>query len=225
MTPEAPQLLDSVRAIRARSRLVLAIVLVAMGVAVAISLSSAKQYDATAQLLLRGEEPVNSLLDPAGTAARSNDPERELNTQVELIKVGPSAHAVQRALGLSRSTDALLEAGPDRDEPHLGPRRAARARRRPGPRRPDRQRVCRRLRPVPRRLGPPALPPGRRPGATAAARAVAGRPAHRRGPRAAGAPARAADRRRRCRPAAQRSSGARAFPRARRARGRCSAAR
>ena len=108
MTPDAPQLLDSVRAIRARWRLVAAIVLAVVGVAVGLSVSAAKQYDATAQLLLRGEEPINSLLDPAGSAARSSDPERDLNTEVELIKVGPTARAVQRSLGLSRSTDELL---------------------------------------------------------------------------------------------------------------------
>ncbi|MEA2148604.1 MAG: tyrosine-protein kinase [Solirubrobacteraceae bacterium] len=107
MNPDTPQLLDSVRAVRARWRLVLAVVVLSTGLAVALSLTSTKQYDATAQLLLRGEEPINALLDPSGTT-RSSDPERDLNTEVELIKVGPTAHAVQRAVGLTRSTDELL---------------------------------------------------------------------------------------------------------------------
>jgi succinoglycan biosynthesis transport protein ExoP len=108
MNPDAPQLLDSVRAIRARWRLVLAIVAAVTGIAIALSVSSEKQYDATAQLLLRGEEPINALLDPTG-ATRSSDPERDLNTEVELIKVGPTARTVQRTLGLRRSADHLLD--------------------------------------------------------------------------------------------------------------------
>lgn len=108
MNPDASQLLDSVRAVRGRWRLVLAVVVVATGLAFVLSLSSAKQYDATAQLLLRGEEPINALLDPSGNS-RSSDPERDLNTEVELIKVGPTAQAVKRTLGLRRSVDDLLD--------------------------------------------------------------------------------------------------------------------
>lgn len=107
MNPETPQLLDSIRAVRSRWRLVLAVVVVVTGLAFALSASSAKQYDATAQLLLRGEEPINALLDPSGNT-RSSDPERDLNTEVELIKVGPTARDVQRTLGLRRSLDDLL---------------------------------------------------------------------------------------------------------------------
>ena len=108
MNPDAPQLLDSVRAVRGRWRLVLAVVFIATGLAFVLSLSSEKQYDATAQLLLRGAEPINALLDPSGNSS-SSDPERDLNTEVELIKVGPTAHAVRRSLGLRRSTDDLLD--------------------------------------------------------------------------------------------------------------------
>lgn len=105
---ESVQLLDYVRAVRQRWRLVLLIVAGCMGLALAISLSSEKQYDATAQLLLRGDEPINSLLDPSGAAA-SNDPERALNTEIQLITIGPTARSVQRRLGLARSPDALLK--------------------------------------------------------------------------------------------------------------------
>ncbi|MDQ3849209.1 MAG: Wzz/FepE/Etk N-terminal domain-containing protein [Actinomycetota bacterium] len=105
---ETIQLLDYLRAVRQRWRLVVLIVALCTGVALMVSLSSEKQYDATAQLLLRGEEPINSLLNPNGTAA-SQDPERDLNTDVQLIEVGPTAHLVQRQLGLTRSTDRLLD--------------------------------------------------------------------------------------------------------------------
>jgi succinoglycan biosynthesis transport protein ExoP len=108
MKPYPPQHHDPLRAVRERWRLVLLVMGLATGLAVGVSLGSDKQYDATAQLLLRGEEPINSLLDPA-SAGQSNDPERDLNTEVELIKVGPTADAVRRALGLRRSTETLLE--------------------------------------------------------------------------------------------------------------------
>lgn len=108
MNPGSPQLLDYLRAVRARWRLVVLVVAVSTSLAVAFSLSTEKQYDATAQLLLRGNEPINSLLDPTGGTA-SRDPERDLNTEVQLIKVGPTAHLVKRRLGLRRSVDDLLE--------------------------------------------------------------------------------------------------------------------
>jgi polysaccharide biosynthesis transport protein len=105
---ETTQLLDYLRAVRQRWRLVALVVAVATGVAIAVSLSADKQYDASAQLLLRGQEPVNTLLDP-NSGGGSSDPERELNTAVELITVAANAHAVRRQLGLARSADELLE--------------------------------------------------------------------------------------------------------------------
>jgi capsular exopolysaccharide synthesis family protein len=101
------QLLDYLRAVRQRWRLLALVVVVTTGVAVGVSLSSDKQYDASAELLLRGQEPVNTLLDPNGGGG-SNDPERELNTDVQLIKVSANAFAVLRQLKLDRSADDLL---------------------------------------------------------------------------------------------------------------------
>jgi succinoglycan biosynthesis transport protein ExoP len=102
------QLLDSLRAVRQRWRMIALVVAVSTGLALVLSLSADKQYDATAHLLLRGEEPINSILDPSGSS-RSSDPERDLNTEVELIKIGPAARVVQRQLGLKRDTDRLLD--------------------------------------------------------------------------------------------------------------------
>lgn len=99
---------DYLRAVLQRWRLVALVVALCAGTALAISLSSQKQYDATAQLLLRGQEPVDALFDPSGSAS-SRDPERTLNTEVQLIKIGPTAHTVRRQLNLDRSTDDLLE--------------------------------------------------------------------------------------------------------------------
>lgn len=104
---ETTQLLDYLRAVRQRWRLVALIVAVTTGVALAVSLSADRQYDASAELLLRGQEAGNTLLDP-NSGGGSSDPERELNTAVQLITVAANAHAVRRQLGLSRSADELL---------------------------------------------------------------------------------------------------------------------
>jgi len=108
MTSENAQVLDYLRAIRRRWRLVLLLTVLVAGSALATSVTAQKQYDATVDLLLRDEAPVNSLLDP-GASAGSNDPVRELNTNVELIEVTSTAEQVRRRLGLDRSIDALLE--------------------------------------------------------------------------------------------------------------------
>jgi len=105
---ETTQLLDYFRAVRQRWRLVALVVAVTTGVALAVSLSSDKQYDASAELLLRGQEPVNSLLNP-NSGGGPTDPERELNTEVQLITVSANAMAVRTQLDLDRSVDDLLD--------------------------------------------------------------------------------------------------------------------
>lgn len=105
---EASQLLDSVRAIRRRWRLVAITTALTTLVALAISLSGDKRYDATAKLLLRDRDAISSVLQPSGRVA-SSDPERELNTDVNLIKSNATANAVSRELRLGRSRDELLD--------------------------------------------------------------------------------------------------------------------
>ncbi len=102
------QLIDYLRAVRRRWRLVVLLVLVTTGAALTVSFTADEQFEATAELLLREEEPINSLLDP-GAGGRVADPERALNTEVQLIEAGGTAHAAQRLLGLDRSADELLE--------------------------------------------------------------------------------------------------------------------
>lgn len=105
---ETIQLLEYLRAVRRRWRLVALVALIVTGAALGVSLSSDKQYDASVDLLLRGEEPINTLLVPdAGSG--SGDPERDLNTEVELIEVAGTAHAARRKLGFIHSTDVLLD--------------------------------------------------------------------------------------------------------------------
>jgi len=107
MKPDSSQLLHYLRAVRQRWPLVVLVVVVTTSIALGISLSSEKQYDASAELLLRGQEPVNTLLD-GGAGGASNDPERDLNTEVFLIKAAANAEAVRKQLGLSVSADELL---------------------------------------------------------------------------------------------------------------------
>lgn len=101
--------MDQLRAVMSRWPLVLLVTVLVAGTALAVSLSGDKQYDATAKLLVGGQdEPINSLLEP-GTSAPAGDPERDVTTGVEVIEAGGTATAVRRALGLRRSVDELLE--------------------------------------------------------------------------------------------------------------------
>lgn len=105
---ESTPLLDSLRALRRRWRLLVLLPAIVTGVALAISLSSDKQYDARVDVLLQEDQPANSLLDP-GASATSTDPQRELTTNVDLIKIPGTAAQVRRQLGLHTSTNDLLD--------------------------------------------------------------------------------------------------------------------
>jgi Mrp family chromosome partitioning ATPase len=108
MNTDSTQLIDYLRAIRRRWRLVVLLALITTGVALALSATADEQYEATAEILLREQEPINSILDPGGSSAPA-DPERALNTQVELVETGAIAHAARRLLGVERSAGTLLE--------------------------------------------------------------------------------------------------------------------
>jgi len=104
----AQQLLDRLRVLRRRWLLILTLTALVTGAALAVSLTSTKQYDATSQLLLQQQEPINTLSNPTGSSA-SQDPERTVNTDVALIKLDAIADRVRRTLGLPTSTRALLD--------------------------------------------------------------------------------------------------------------------
>lgn len=102
----ARQVSDYLRALRARWQIVALATVVAAGAAFGVSLTSPNQYDATAKILLDTAEPIDALLGQ-GTA-RSNDPERDINTGVALIRLDPVAKRVQQELGLALSLRQLL---------------------------------------------------------------------------------------------------------------------
>jgi uncharacterized protein involved in exopolysaccharide biosynthesis len=88
------------------SWLVLLLAVIAAATAVVLTGRETKRYDATAAVLLTNSEPVNVLLRSAGPP--SGDPERDLNTDVALVKVGPVAADVKRRLHLHWTNVRLL---------------------------------------------------------------------------------------------------------------------
>jgi tyrosine-protein kinase len=102
----AERLRDYLRVARRRWVVLVAVTGIVALVALATSLTGAKKYDATAVLLLREVEPVNSIL---GNPDSVSDPERESNTQIGLIKLDAVAEGVKDELDLKASTSELLE--------------------------------------------------------------------------------------------------------------------
>ena len=102
----AQQVADYLKVLRRRWKLILALTVLVTGAAVALSLTATPRYDATAKLLLRQEEPINQIVQ--GYGSQSNDPERDANTSVELIKLETVADRVRQRLALDTSPDSLL---------------------------------------------------------------------------------------------------------------------
>jgi capsular polysaccharide biosynthesis protein len=82
-----------------------AIVLVATFAALVVSMARPKSYEATAKVLLGQQRQVDMVL---GTGDYASDPERDLNTSVQLITLEPIADGVRRALDLNESASALV---------------------------------------------------------------------------------------------------------------------
>jgi uncharacterized protein involved in exopolysaccharide biosynthesis len=89
------------------SWLVLLVAVLAAAAAVELSKKQPKRYDATASVLLTNSEPVNVLLKSTGLS--SADPQRDLNTDVSLVKVEAIAQQVKHQLKLPLSTTQLLK--------------------------------------------------------------------------------------------------------------------
>jgi Mrp family chromosome partitioning ATPase len=108
MTARSPaeRLREYLRVARRRWIVLVAVTGIVAVVALLISLAGTKKYDATAVLLLREVEPVNSIL---GNSSSVSDPERESNTQIGLIKLDAVAEGVKEQLHLKTSASELLE--------------------------------------------------------------------------------------------------------------------
>jgi non-specific protein-tyrosine kinase len=102
----AERLREYLRVARRHWVVLVAVTGIVAAVALVISLTGTKQYDATAVLLLREVEPVNSIL---GSGESVSDPERTSNTQIGLIKLDSIAEGVKKELHLEESPTELLE--------------------------------------------------------------------------------------------------------------------
>lgn len=107
-SPQSQSLRVYLKALRRRLPLIAGIIVVVTGVALAITLSAEKQYDATARVVLSERDPINSVFDE-GADFRSDDPERELNTKVEMITLETVGERVQERLGLDVAASDLID--------------------------------------------------------------------------------------------------------------------
>jgi uncharacterized protein involved in exopolysaccharide biosynthesis len=100
-------------AIARRWWLVAVVALIAGVLSYLVSSQQPKEYDATALVLLNDSDPVNMVFHL--TTPPSGDPERDLNTQVALVRLESTALTVRSSLGLDVTPDELLSqvsAGP-----------------------------------------------------------------------------------------------------------------
>ncbi|HYH59635.1 MAG TPA: Wzz/FepE/Etk N-terminal domain-containing protein [Thermoleophilaceae bacterium] len=109
-TPSATQdLLGHIRALRRRWKLIIGFTLIVVVAAVVLSISQTKEYEAISKVVLSPTERASALFNP-DVDTRSADPERDINTQVQLITFETVAERVRERLGLDDiSTDDLLE--------------------------------------------------------------------------------------------------------------------
>jgi Mrp family chromosome partitioning ATPase len=92
--------------LRRQWRLAAAVVAAAVLAGVGAGLLAPKSYEATAKVLIGQRAQVDALL---GAADYAPDPEREINTSLELVSLDPVAESVRRRLGLNLGTAALID--------------------------------------------------------------------------------------------------------------------
>ena len=90
--------------LRRHTRLVAALVGAAVLAGIGVGLLAPKSYDATAKVLIGQRTQLDALL---GASTYAPDPEREVNTSLELVALEPVAENVRRRLGLDVSAAAL----------------------------------------------------------------------------------------------------------------------
>ena len=105
-TPAA-QLAAYLAAIRRRWLPILLFTVITAGIAFAVSSSATKQYDATAKVLL-DRSNAGGLLE-SDSPRESADPEREINTDIELTRLETVAERARSRLGLSTSAEDVLD--------------------------------------------------------------------------------------------------------------------
>lgn len=96
---------DYLHALRKRWWVVVAAALIAVVAALGSSLMAQKKYDATANVLLARSQLVSTLFQ---TGAQSLDPERDVNTNIEIVTSGTVAQRVLTKLRLPMTVQQLL---------------------------------------------------------------------------------------------------------------------
>ena len=106
--PPAESVHAYLSALRRRWLFVATIVAVTTVAALLFSALAGKQYESTAKVLIGQDAAVKQFLGAPGTSS-ADAGERELNTQVQLIRLDPVAGRVRARLGLQTSNERLLE--------------------------------------------------------------------------------------------------------------------
>lgn len=91
--------------LRRHKRLVGALVAAAVVAGIGVGMLAPQSYDATARVLIGQRTQLDALL---GASSYPPDPEREVNTSLELVALEPVAENVRRRLGLDVGAGALL---------------------------------------------------------------------------------------------------------------------
>jgi capsular exopolysaccharide synthesis family protein len=97
-----------IRALKRRWKLIAGITLLVFASALIWSLSQEKQYEGISTVVLSQTERATALFNPE-VDTRSDDPEREINTAVELITFETVAERVKESLGVETSAGDLLD--------------------------------------------------------------------------------------------------------------------
>jgi capsular exopolysaccharide synthesis family protein len=101
------ELRDYLNVIRARRGVIVLATIIVAGVALAVSLVQPAVYQSEARVLI-SEKDAGAALFGTVLADISSQPERALQTQVQLVKVRPVAEATIKQLGLEMKPDELL---------------------------------------------------------------------------------------------------------------------
>jgi len=103
----AGQLAPYLKTLRRHKLLIVLVTIAAAAVALALSLTSTKEYEATAKVFISQTNPVQNIVGQ--NEQQPQDPERDLNSKVALIKLASVAQAVKSQLHLHSSTQELLD--------------------------------------------------------------------------------------------------------------------
>jgi capsular exopolysaccharide synthesis family protein len=96
------------KVLRRRWQVIVLVPIIAVLVSLAVGLTAQKKYDATSKVVVNPSNQVTAILNP-NASTNSDDPERDLNTEVARIETVPIAQAVRNRLDLKESSQDLLK--------------------------------------------------------------------------------------------------------------------